>query len=134
MKFALISGAESGLAKASIAELEKLDYTIFCCDIQYKEIKVENNKHFIPLDVTSDESLKKAYNYISGSFDTKTSDAKDNNKAQAKKTNTPPVSVVRPDGKTVGKVGDEVVISQKTKTQDSTKRSWRIKILVRTFI
>ena len=69
MKFALIAGAESGLAKASIEELEKLDYAIFCCDIQYKEIKVENNKHFIPLDVTSDESLKTAYEYIKSKTD-----------------------------------------------------------------
>ena len=64
MKYALISGAESGLAKASIKELEKLGWTIFCLDIKYDKIIVENNKHFIPLDVTSDESLKKAYQYI----------------------------------------------------------------------
>ena len=63
--------------------------------------------------------IKKAVNYISGNSDTKISDAKNN--AQTKKASTTPVSVVRPDGKTVGNVGDEVVISQNTKAQESTK-------------
>lgn len=64
MKYALISGSESGLAKASIEKLEKLDFIIFCCDIKYDKIEVKGNKHFIPLDVTSDESLKLAYDYV----------------------------------------------------------------------
>lgn len=70
MKYALISGAESGLAKAAISELDKLDYTIFCLDIVYKEISVNGNKHFVPLDITNDQSICQAFEYVSKITDT----------------------------------------------------------------
>ena len=69
MKYALISGAESGLAKASIKKLDELGFTIFCCDFLYKEIKVEKNKHYIPLDVTNEKSLKEALKYVESKTD-----------------------------------------------------------------
>lgn len=66
MKYGLIVGSESGLAKSVIAELAKSDYTLFCCDISYKEKSVIDNKHYIPLDVTNEDSLKEAHNYVLG--------------------------------------------------------------------
>ena len=63
MKYALIVGSESGLAKSVINELN--DYTVFCCDIAYQKNEVLDNKHFIYMDVTNVESIKEAYNYIS---------------------------------------------------------------------
>lgn len=64
MKYALICGSESGLAKASINVLDKHGYTIFCCDIKYKNPSQENNKYFIPMDITNTESIVEAYNFI----------------------------------------------------------------------
>ena len=64
MKYALICGSESGLAKASINVLDRLDYTIFCCDIAYNELSQEGNKYFIPIDITSTESIKNAYEFV----------------------------------------------------------------------
>lgn len=64
MKYALIAGAESGLAKASIAELDKLGYTIFCLDKVYEKIEVKENKHYIPTDLTSDKDIVDACEYV----------------------------------------------------------------------
>ena len=64
MKYALISGSESGLAQASIKELEKMGWIIFCCDVKHKEIKAENNKHLSPTDLTDDKSIKNAFDYV----------------------------------------------------------------------
>lgn len=65
MKYALFVGAESGLAKAAIAELEtKGDYEFFCCDIAYPDYKKENNKHFLHLDVTKLEDFENAKGYV----------------------------------------------------------------------
>lgn len=62
MKYGLIVGSESGLAKSVINELT--DYTLFCCDIAYKESFVLANRHYIPLDVTSIDSLNNVYKYV----------------------------------------------------------------------
>ena len=64
MKYALICGSESGLAKASINVLDKHDYTIFCCDIKYQNISQKDNKFFIPMDITKTESILEAYNFV----------------------------------------------------------------------
>ena len=69
MKYALICGAESGLAKASINVLDKLDYTIFCCDIAYKEISQKDNKFFIPVDITKTESIKTVHDFVATKTD-----------------------------------------------------------------
>ena len=63
MKYALIVGSESGLAKSVINRLN--DYTVFCCDIAYLKNEVIDNKHFIYMDVTNVSSIQEAYKYIS---------------------------------------------------------------------
>ena len=69
MKYAVIFGSESGLAKAAINELVKLNFTIFCFDIKYQENSVNGNLHFIHADVTSDDDLSFAYSYVSSITD-----------------------------------------------------------------
>ncbi|MBQ8468158.1 MAG: SDR family NAD(P)-dependent oxidoreductase [Clostridia bacterium] len=64
MKYAVIAGGASGLAQASIKELVKRDYVVFSLDIAHKEIKVEGNIHYVPLDVLSDESFADAKKYV----------------------------------------------------------------------
>ncbi len=63
MKYAFIAGAESGLAKAAIKELEN-SYFLFCADIQYKEVERENNRINIPMDCCDDESIDKAVSLV----------------------------------------------------------------------
>lgn len=64
MKYAFISGAQSGLAQAAIKELLKLDYTVFCADISYKENKQENNLHFIKMNITNNSDIISAFEYV----------------------------------------------------------------------
>ena len=65
MKYALIVGAESGLAKAGIAELEQKDeFVLFCCDIAYQGYSAQGNKHFLHLDATKTEDFARAKEYI----------------------------------------------------------------------
>lgn len=63
MRYGLIIGSESGLAKAVIRELN--EYHLFCCDIAYKEFKEEGNITYIPVDVTNNESILEVYKYVS---------------------------------------------------------------------
>ena len=65
MKYALISGSESGLALAVLDNLKKLDYTIFCCDLKYCENKVIDNIHYLKLDATNNDNINEVYDYIS---------------------------------------------------------------------
>lgn len=65
MKYALIMGAMSGLAQASIKVLKEHDYEVFAADISIKEIKVENQIHYLPCDVTNNDLLKQVYDYVS---------------------------------------------------------------------
>lgn len=58
MKYAVIGGANSGLAQASIKELIKNDFTVFAGDISIKEAYQDGNIHYLPLDITKNESLK----------------------------------------------------------------------------
>ena len=56
MKYALIAGSESGLAKAAIDTFDS-DWFLFCADIAYRETELSLDRMNIPLDVTSNESL-----------------------------------------------------------------------------
>ena len=64
MKYAFIAGAESGLAKEAIRILEAEGFYIFAADIAYSEL-VENDMHsFIPIDVTSNDSIIAVSEYV----------------------------------------------------------------------
>lgn len=64
MKYAFICGASSGLAQAAIKELTKQNFTIFCADIVYSGNKVENNLHYLKLDITKDEDIVSVCEYV----------------------------------------------------------------------
>ena len=65
MKYALIVGAEGGLAKAAISALEqKEDFEFFCCDIAYDGYVKNGNKHFLHLDARNVEDFEKAKEYV----------------------------------------------------------------------
>ncbi len=64
MKYAFISGSESGLARASIQRLTQLGYTVFCADKIYSSNKIENNLHYIKMDITKDQDILSAYEYV----------------------------------------------------------------------
>lgn len=69
MKYAVIFGSESGLAKATIEELLKLDYTVFAFDLKYDKPTVKGNLHLVKADVTKDEDLSLAFTYVSSFTD-----------------------------------------------------------------
>ena len=69
MKYGLIVGASGGLADVCIKNAFNDEDVLFCCDIKYKEIVVENNVHYIPMDATNNESIQKVYEYISNITD-----------------------------------------------------------------
>ena len=64
MKYAFFSGAGSGLAQAVIKILADSDYTIFCADIVYDSNRVENNIHYIRMDITKDADIVAAFDYV----------------------------------------------------------------------
>ena len=64
MKYAFISGAQSGLAQAAIKKLTELGFTIFCADISYQENKKENNLYFIKMDITKDSDILSAFEFV----------------------------------------------------------------------
>lgn len=64
MKYAVIGGANSGLAQASIKELIKNDFIVFAGDISIKEGYQDGNIHYLPLDITDNESLNKMRDYV----------------------------------------------------------------------
>ena len=64
MKYAFISGASSGLAQAAIKKLTENGFIVFCADIVYAENKVENNLHYIKMDITKDEDIASAFEYV----------------------------------------------------------------------
>lgn len=69
MRYAFISGASSGLAQAAIKKLTENNFTVFCADIVYADIKVEKNLHYIKMDVTKDDDIISAFNYVSSITD-----------------------------------------------------------------
>lgn len=64
MKYAFIAGSESGLAKAAIKRIENRGYFIFASDISYKEIECFEKRVNIPIDLTDDESIRSALEYV----------------------------------------------------------------------
>ena len=65
MKYALISGAESGLAKAAIDKLIENGFTCFCCDKVYDETpKQVDNIYYIKMDVTKNEDILAAHDFV----------------------------------------------------------------------
>ena len=64
MKYAFIGGAASGLAQASIKQLTSLGFTVFCADIAFKENKQDGNLHYIKMDITKDEDILYARDYV----------------------------------------------------------------------
>lgn len=69
MKYAFISGAQSGLAQAAIKKLTELGFTIFCADISYQENKKENNLYYIKMDITKDSDILSAFEFVSSITD-----------------------------------------------------------------
>lgn len=68
-KFAVISGGSSGLAECSINLLRENGYIVFSLDISYKEIKEKDGLYEIPCDITNNNSLLEAKEYISSITD-----------------------------------------------------------------
>ena len=64
VRYALIVGANSGLAQSVINTCFNEDDIIFCADISYKENIKDGNIHYINVDVTNNESIKYLYNYV----------------------------------------------------------------------
>ena len=69
MKYAVIGGANSGLASASIKELVNNGFVVFAGDKSIKEIYIEGNIHYLPLDITNNDSLQNMFNYVSSITD-----------------------------------------------------------------
>lgn len=69
MKYAFIAGSESGLAREAIRILIEEGYYILSADIAYKELVEEQGRSYIPLNVTSDESIISACEYVKSKTD-----------------------------------------------------------------
>jgi len=68
MKYVLITGAASGMGRATALKLAKNGYKVFACDIKNNDEEVENIKQ-INVDVTNMASIKDAYDIISKETD-----------------------------------------------------------------
>lgn len=64
MKYALVSGALSGLAQAAIQELLAQDYVVFAADKEIKKTEVTASIHYLPLDVRNYESVLALVDYV----------------------------------------------------------------------
>ena len=62
MKYAIITGANGGMAKTTIDSLINNEYTVFALDINNSNISDKVN--FIKCDITSKDDLENAYNII----------------------------------------------------------------------
>jgi NAD(P)-dependent dehydrogenase (short-subunit alcohol dehydrogenase family) len=58
MKYALISGALSGLAQVAIQELLARDYLVFAADKEITKTEVTASVHYLPLDVSDQDSIQ----------------------------------------------------------------------------
>jgi len=63
-QYALITGAASGLGKAAASFLTHQGFVVFACDRSYKETMREGKLHHVNMDVSSDLSVKAAFDYI----------------------------------------------------------------------
>ena len=68
MKYALITGAASGMGKATAIKLAQNGYHVFACDIKKNNEELENITQ-LEVDVTNIKSIEKAYEYIKGKTD-----------------------------------------------------------------
>lgn len=67
MKYALITGAASGMGRATAIKLAQNGYHVFSCDIKQAE-QIDNITQ-LTVDVTDTKSIQKAYDYISAITD-----------------------------------------------------------------
>ncbi|MGB9695098.1 MAG: SDR family oxidoreductase [Caldisericaceae bacterium] len=58
----LVTGASSGIGKACAEKLAKDGFTVYGASRSYEDL--DNNPHFIRIDVTEEESLRKGVEYI----------------------------------------------------------------------
>ena len=65
MKYALLSGGNSGLAKASTKLLIDNGYIVFSLDISNDSNYIDGNIHYLKVDITNNESLHICKEYIS---------------------------------------------------------------------
>lgn len=63
MKYALITGAASGMGKATALKLAQNGYHVFACDIKKNNEELKNITQ-LEVDVTNTKSIQKAYEYI----------------------------------------------------------------------
>ncbi|MCL2675366.1 MAG: SDR family NAD(P)-dependent oxidoreductase [Firmicutes bacterium] len=63
-KYALITGAGSGLGKAAAESLLERGFVVFSCDRVFESNRQDRNAHFIKMDVTCDTSVAAALEYI----------------------------------------------------------------------
>ncbi len=63
MKYALITGAASGMGRATALKLAQNGYHIFSCDIKKADEEIDNITQ-LQVDVTDTKSIQKAYDYI----------------------------------------------------------------------
>ena len=68
MKNVLITGGASGMGRATAVKLAENGWKVFSCDIKKSDAEIENITQ-LEVDVTSMESVEKAYNYISKQTD-----------------------------------------------------------------
>ena len=68
MKNVLITGGASGMGRATAIKLAKNGYRVFSCDIKTNETEVENIVQ-LNVDVTSMESVKNAFEFVSSKTD-----------------------------------------------------------------
>ena len=69
MKYALLSGGNSGLAKAATTLLINNGYIVFSLDISNDSNYIDGNIHYLKVDITNNESLHKCKEYISNITD-----------------------------------------------------------------
>ena len=63
MKYALITGAASGMGRATALKLAQNGYHVFSCDIKHAAEQIDNITQ-LTVDVTDTKSIQKAYDYI----------------------------------------------------------------------
>lgn len=66
MKYALVTGAASGIGKAISEALSKKEWRVFACDYNKEALEEINNKNIVPIfmDVTDKKSIESAFRKI----------------------------------------------------------------------
>ena len=68
MKYVLITGGASGMGRATAVKLAQNGFYVFSCDIKTNQQEVENIEQLV-VDVTSMQSIEKAYQYVCSKTD-----------------------------------------------------------------